>query len=132
MHGRRKMTRHLRRQGHDVALCTVDRSMREIGLNGVVRGRKHRTTIPAKDGVRAGDRLNRDFTTSPQPCVGGGFHLRLDMDRLAVCRVSVRRPLPCDRGLDHRGHQDHRTGGPKRSTWPYDGVTITGTRSGPD
>ncbi len=64
MYGRRKMTRYLRRQGHDVAFCTVDRLMREVGLNGVVRGRKHRTTIPAKDGVRAGDRLNRDFTAT--------------------------------------------------------------------
>ncbi|WP_036568299.1 IS3 family transposase, partial [Nocardia sp. BMG51109] len=62
MYGRRKMTRYLRRQGHDVAFCTVDRIMREIGMNGVVRGRKLRTTIPVKDGVRAGDKLNRDFT----------------------------------------------------------------------
>jgi putative transposase len=64
MYGRRKMTRYLRRQGHDVAFCTVDRLMRELGLNGVVRGRKQRTTIPAKDGVRAADRLNRDFTAT--------------------------------------------------------------------
>ncbi|WP_454199307.1 IS3 family transposase [Nocardia sp. Marseille-Q1738] len=64
MYGRRKMTRYLRRQGHDVAFCTVDRIMRELGLHGVVRGRKHRTTIPAKDGVRATDKLNRDFTAA--------------------------------------------------------------------
>lgn len=62
MYGRRKMTHYLRRQGHDTAFCTVDRIMRELGMNGVVRGRKHRTTIPGKDGVRAGDKLNRDFT----------------------------------------------------------------------
>jgi putative transposase len=63
MYGRRKMTRWLRRQGHEVAFCTVDRIMRELGLNGVTRGRPPRTTIRAKDGVRAGDQLNRDFTT---------------------------------------------------------------------
>jgi putative transposase len=62
IYGRRKMTRYLRRGGHRVAFCTVDRIMRELGLNGLVRGRCHRTTIPAKDGIRAGDRLNRDFT----------------------------------------------------------------------
>lgn len=62
MYGRRKMTRYLRRQGHDVAFCTVDRIMRRLGLGGVVRGRKQRTTIPAKNGIRAADRLNRDFT----------------------------------------------------------------------
>ncbi|MEV6661486.1 DDE-type integrase/transposase/recombinase [Nocardia fluminea] len=35
--------------------------MRDLGMNGVVRGRRHRTTILSKDGIRAGDRLNRDF-----------------------------------------------------------------------
>ncbi|MFD3458426.1 IS3 family transposase [Nocardia fluminea] len=61
MYGRRKMTRYLRRCGHAAAFCTVDRLMRDLGMNGVVRGRRHRTTIPSKDGIRAGDRLNRDF-----------------------------------------------------------------------
>ena len=64
MYGRRKMTRYLRRQGYEVAFCTVDRLMRELSLNGVVRGRRHRTTIPGKDGIRAGDKLNRDFTAA--------------------------------------------------------------------
>ncbi len=59
MYGRRKMTRYLRRQGHEAAFCTVDRLMRALGMNGAVRGRRHRTTIPSKDGVRAGDKLNR-------------------------------------------------------------------------
>jgi putative transposase len=62
MYGRREMTRWLRRQGHDVAFCTVNRIMRELGLHGVVRGSKQRTTIRTKDGTRAGDQLNRDFT----------------------------------------------------------------------
>jgi putative transposase len=54
MYGRRKMTAHLRRQGHQVAACTVDRLMSDEGLSGAVRGRKHRTTIPGgKDARRA-------------------------------------------------------------------------------
>ena len=40
--------------------------MRDLGMNGVRRGRGVRTTIPAKDGQRAGDLLNRDFT-APAP-----------------------------------------------------------------
>jgi putative transposase len=64
IYGRRKMTRYLGRQGHPAAFCTVDRIMREMGLNGLVRGRRHRTTVPAKDGIRTGDRLNRDFTAA--------------------------------------------------------------------
>ena len=65
MYGRRKMTAYLRRQGHRVAGCTVDRLMRDEGLSGVIRGRKHRTTIAAKGECRrAPDLLDRDFTAA--------------------------------------------------------------------
>jgi len=70
LYGRRKMTHWLRRQGHDVAFCTVDRLMRDLGMNGVRRGRRLRTTSAAKDGhgdhLRAGDLLDRNFT-APAP-----------------------------------------------------------------
>jgi len=66
LYGRRKMTRWLRRQGHQVAFCTTDRLMRDLGMNGVRRGKGVRTTVPAKDGNRAGDLLDRDFT-APAP-----------------------------------------------------------------
>lgn len=61
LYGRRKMTALLRRHGLAVAACTVDRLMRQEQMAGVRRGRAHRTTVPGKDGVRAGDLLNRDF-----------------------------------------------------------------------
>jgi hypothetical protein len=54
LYGRRKMTHWLRRQGHDVAFCTVDRLMRDLGMNGIRRGKQPRTTVPGKDGHRAG------------------------------------------------------------------------------
>lgn len=66
LYGRRKMTAHLRRKGHRVAACTVDRLMRQLGMNGVVRAKDHRTTVPGKDGQRAGDLLDRDFS-APAP-----------------------------------------------------------------
>jgi putative transposase len=66
LYGRRKMTHFLHRQGHDAAFCTVDRLMRDLGMNGVRRGKTVRTTIPAKDGHRAKDLLNRDFA-APAP-----------------------------------------------------------------
>jgi putative transposase len=67
LYGRRKMTAYLRRNGFpDVAACTVDRCMRILGVKGVRRGKKIRTTIPAKDGRRAADLLDRDFT-APAP-----------------------------------------------------------------
>ena len=49
------MTVHLNQAGIDVNSGTVHPLMGDEGLSGVVRGRNHRTTIPAKDGVRAGD-----------------------------------------------------------------------------
>jgi transposase InsO family protein len=46
----------------------VARLMRQEGMSGLVRSRKVRTTIPAKDGAgrRAGDLLNRCFS-APAP-----------------------------------------------------------------
>lgn len=66
LYGRRKMTALLRRRGLQVAHCTVDRLMRELGMQGVRRAKTPRTTIPGKDGTRAGDLLDRDFT-APAP-----------------------------------------------------------------
>ena len=40
----------------------MDRAMRALGLQGIRRAKGVRTTIPGKDGRRAGDLLNRDFT----------------------------------------------------------------------
>ncbi len=67
LYGRRKMTAYLRRSVmSEVSARAVDRAMRVLGLQGVRRDEGIRTTIPAKDGVRAGDLLNRDFT-APAP-----------------------------------------------------------------
>jgi putative transposase len=49
-----------------VSKHTADRLMRQERMYGLVRGRKVRTTIPAKDGRRAKDLLNRCFS-APAP-----------------------------------------------------------------
>ena len=64
VYGARKMWKHLHRLGRPVARCTVERLMRAADLRGVVRGRVKRTTIPGKDGCRAGDLVNRAFTAT--------------------------------------------------------------------
>lgn len=64
VYGARKMWKHVNRLGHPAARCTVERLMRDQGLRGVVRGGIKRTTIPAKDGYRAGDLVNRAFTAT--------------------------------------------------------------------
>lgn len=64
LYGRRKMTALVRRRAPQVSPGSVDRAMRTLGLVGVRRAKGIRTTIPAKDGKRAGDLLNRDFTAA--------------------------------------------------------------------
>jgi transposase InsO family protein len=67
LYGRRKMTALVRRgRLPDASAGSVDRAMRLLGLAGVRRDKGVRTTIPAKDGQRAGDLLDRDFT-APAP-----------------------------------------------------------------
>jgi putative transposase len=67
LYGRRKMTAHLRRTALPQASPgAVNRAMRALGLAGVRRGKAARTTVPAKDGTRAGDLLDRNFT-APAP-----------------------------------------------------------------
>ena len=67
LYGRRKMTALIRRgRLADASAGSVDRAMRTLGLSGVRRDKHVRTTVPAKDGIRAGDLLNRDFT-APAP-----------------------------------------------------------------
>lgn len=67
LYGRRKMTAFIRRTAiAGASRGAVDRAMRALGLVGVSRAKTIRTTIQAKDGIRAGDLLNRDFT-APRP-----------------------------------------------------------------
>jgi putative transposase len=66
VYGADKVWLELNRQGIPVARCTTERLMRGLGLHGVRRGRTVRTTMAGKDGHRAGDLLNRDFT-APAP-----------------------------------------------------------------
>ncbi|MFF8618621.1 IS3 family transposase [Streptomyces sp. NPDC015350] len=69
VYGARKIWRALNRQGHEVARCTVERLMRELGLQGAVRGKRVITTIPGGQAERAPDLVDRDFVASaPNRC----------------------------------------------------------------
>lgn len=66
VYGVRKVWRQLQREAIAVARCTVARLMRDMGLQGVVRGKAVRTTI-ADCGVPCpADRVNREFQ-APRP-----------------------------------------------------------------
>ena len=62
VYGARKVWRQLLREEVSVARCTVERLMREMGLQGVVRGREVKTTVPDDLAERPMDLVRRDFT----------------------------------------------------------------------
>jgi transposase InsO family protein len=62
VYGPRKVWRQLRREGHTVARCTVERLMREMGLAGVVRGRAWKITTQSQPALdRPTDLVDRTF-----------------------------------------------------------------------
>ncbi len=61
VYGARKLWRAMLREGHDLARCTVERLMRDIGIEGVRRGKKIKTTWSDKALPCPMDRVNRQF-----------------------------------------------------------------------
>ena len=66
VYGVRKVWRQLRREGQEVARCTVGRLMQTMGLQGVIRGKSVRTTISDKAARCPLDHVNRQFH-APRP-----------------------------------------------------------------
>ncbi len=63
VYGARKVWRQLRREGTAVARCTVERLMRQMNLQGAVRGRRFKkTTIVDEAAARPADLVKRNFT----------------------------------------------------------------------
>ena len=65
VYGAYKVWRQLNREGHPVARCTIERLMRQMGLQGARRGRSFKVTTVA-DGTphRPPDLVDRDFTAT--------------------------------------------------------------------
>jgi putative transposase len=61
VYGVRKVWRQMKRDGVDVARCTVERLMREMGLQGVIRGKPVKTTLSDKAAPCPLDQVNRQF-----------------------------------------------------------------------
>jgi putative transposase len=64
VYGARKIWRQLGREGISVARCTVERLLRELGLQGVRRGKPRRTTTPDATAPRPADLVDRDFSAT--------------------------------------------------------------------
>ena len=111
VYGARKVWRQLRREGIDVARCTVERLMRALGLQGAVRGRKRRTTI-ADDSAAAAARSGEPAIPGEpsEPAVGGGLHVRRDVGRLRLRRVRDRCIRPAHHRLARGALDAYRTG----------------------
>ena len=68
VYGVRKVWRQLRREGFDVARCAVARLMKKMALQGVIRGRRVRTTVADTAAPCPLDHVNRQFK-APRPNV---------------------------------------------------------------
>jgi len=66
VYGVRKVWRQLKREGFAVARRTVERLMRVMGLQGAVRGKRIRTTVPDPAQPCPRDKVNRQFQ-APAP-----------------------------------------------------------------
>ena len=95
VYGVRKVWRQLGREGNEVARCTVARLMRQMGLQGVVRGseRPHHCqrpgrVVPARPGEPAVPRA------APERAMGVGLHLRRDLVGLRLRGLRHRRLSP--------------------------------------
>ncbi len=64
VYGARKVWKQFKREGSDVARCTVARLMKSMGLRGAVRGGTCRTTIPADAAARPMDLVERNFSAT--------------------------------------------------------------------
>ena len=62
VYGARKVWRQLKREGVQVARCTVERLMQHLGLAGAIRGKPVKTTISDKAKPCPLDKVNRQFT----------------------------------------------------------------------
>ena len=83
VYGVRKLWRQLGREGHKVARCTIERLMRQMGLQGVTRGRRFKVTTVGNEALpRPADLVERDFTAQ-QP----NQLWVADLTYVATCRL---------------------------------------------
>mgnify|MGYP001229783485 FL=1 len=64
VYGARKIWRQMNRQGQIIARCTVERLMRDLGIAGVRRGKRRRTTLPDQSRPCPQDLVSRQFVAS--------------------------------------------------------------------
>ncbi len=61
VYGARKVWKQMNREGIVVARCTVERLMRRLGIEGIRRGKRVRTTVPDNAAAHPMDLVKRQF-----------------------------------------------------------------------
>ena len=64
VYGTDKVWRQLRREGFEVARCTIERLLKRLHLQGARRGKMVQTTTPAPAAACPRDKVNRQFKAS--------------------------------------------------------------------
>jgi hypothetical protein len=100
VYGADKVWRQLRREGVEVARCTVERLMRALGLRGAVRGRAFRvTTEPDLAAIRPPDLVHREFRADRPNQLWRRPDLRGDLGGVRLRGLRHRRVREEHRGL---------------------------------
>ena len=68
-YGARKVWHQLRREGRDIARCTVERLMRQLGIDGIRRRRKRPKTASARAEECPDDLVEREFAAPAPNCL---------------------------------------------------------------
>lgn len=78
----------MNRERFGIARCTVERLMRDLGLQGVIRGKPMRTTISDQAAPCLLDQVNRQFHAPGRNMpVDLGLHLRGDLGWVRLRRL---------------------------------------------
>ena len=99
VYGVRKVWRQLRREGEDVARCTVGRLMRGKGCRAVCVARAPRPQSATTRRLAPGKGEPRVCGGSTKLFVGSGLNLCRDLGGLRLCRIRHRFLCPADRRL---------------------------------
>ncbi|WP_404200444.1 IS3 family transposase [Streptomyces tauricus] len=125
-YGARRIHRQLRREGIIAARCTIERLMREDGLEDVIRGQRRRTTIAEPSAPRPPDLVNRRFTASRPNQLWAPTSPASVPGRAGLRRPGPGRVLANDRRMTARHPHANRS----PSGCAGDGAPATGNQEG--
>jgi len=112
VYGARTVWRQLQRDQWQVARCTIERLVRDMGLRVSCGGGRRARPSPTR--ARPRPRImcvetSRRMLGCARPTLGGGFHLRGDLARVCLRRLRDRHIRTSDRGLARFERAQHES-----------------------